>query len=156
MMAEALGIPKQNIFVPEAGSTVIVQKGAVKAGPNVQAGNIYVDGYATGDMDSSVLKDRQLLAEDGFLIVILNMLLARPDAEAFFSGIDIITRGFHATDGFTAEMREVIKGALNQFDFEKCDDAAVIKALVKKALRKYIFNKYKQNPMIMPIILEVN
>ncbi|MDR1939786.1 MAG: hypothetical protein LBQ40_03210 [Clostridiales bacterium] len=53
-------------------------------------------------------------------------------------------------------MRDVIRNAFGQFDFEKCDDNAVIKTVVKKSLRKYIFNKYKQNPMIMPIILDIN
>jgi ribonuclease J len=156
-MAQSLGIAKENIFVPEAGSTVIVQRGALKPGPNVQAGNIYVDGYATGDMDSLVLKDRQHLAEDGFIIVILNLLALAPGNEdGFFSGIDVITRGFHSTDGFVQEVRDVIKSALSQFDFDKCDDIAVIKTIIRKALRKYIFNKYKQNPMIMPIVLDNN
>ncbi|MDR2047256.1 MAG: ribonuclease J [Clostridiales bacterium] len=154
-MAQALGMSKENIFVPEAGSTAIVQRNGIKAGPKVQAGNIYVDGYATGDMDSLVLKDRQHLAEDGFILVILNLLALTPgNEESFYSNVDVITRGFHSTDGFTPEIREIVKNALAQFDFDKCDDPAVIKAIVKKTLRKHIFNKYKQNPMIMPIVLD--
>jgi ribonuclease J len=154
-MAQALGIAKENIFVPEAGSTVIVQRGGIKAGSNVQAGNIFVDGYVTGDMDSLVLKDRQHLAEDGFIIVILNLLTMTPgNEENFYSNVDVITRGFHSNEGFTPEVREIVKNALAQFDFDKCDDTAVIKALVRKSLRKHIFNKYKQNPMIMPIVLD--
>ncbi|MDR2090843.1 MAG: ribonuclease J [Clostridiales bacterium] len=154
-MAQSLGIAKENIFVPEAGSTAVVQRNGIKAGSNVQAGNIYVDGYVTGDMDSLVLKDRQHLAEDGFIIVILNLLAMTPGNEDnFYSNVDVITRGFHSSDGFTPEVREIVKGTLAQFDFDKCDDTAVIKALVRKSLKKHIFNKYKQNPMIMPIVLD--
>ncbi|MDR3292671.1 MAG: ribonuclease J [Clostridiales bacterium] len=154
-MAQSLGIPKENIFVPESGSTVIIQRNEMKAGPSVQAGNIYVDGYVTGDMDSLVLKDRQHLAEDGFIIIILNLLTLSPGSEEdFFANVDVITRGFHTFDGFAAEMRDVIKNAFYGFDFDKCDDIAVIKTIIKKTLRKYIFNKYKQNPMIMPIVMD--
>ncbi|MDR3263020.1 MAG: ribonuclease J [Clostridiales bacterium] len=154
-MAQSLGIDKENIFVPEAGSTVIIQRSCIKQGPNVQAGNIYVDGYATGDMDSLVLKDRQHLAEDGFILVILNLLYLKPgNNDEFFAGLDVITRGFHSTDGFAAEVRDVVRSALSQFDFDHCDDNAAIKTIIKRALKKYIFNKYKQNPMIMPIVLD--
>ena len=153
-LAESLGLSKENIFVPEAGSTFVVQKNAIKAGPNVQAGNIYVDGYATGDMDSLILKDRQHLAEDGFVIVILNLLAVKPDS--VFDNTEIITKGFHSSENFTAEVRDVLRSAFSDFIFEKCDDPAIIKTLIKKTLRKHVFNKYRQNPMIMPVVIDIN
>jgi ribonuclease J len=155
LMAEALGIEKNNIFVPEPGSTVIVQRNSIKAGSPVHAGSIFVDGHTTGDLDSAVLRDRQLLAGDGFIIVILNLLAVDPkNEEVMFDNAEIIARGFQSSEGFAAEIKGVMKNSLNHFDFKKCDDNAVIKAIIKKAIRRHVFNRYKQNPMILPIVLD--
>ena len=155
-IAEQLGIPKENIFILQAGDVLeLDDKGARVAG-HVQTGAILVDGLGVGDVGHIVLRDRQHLAEDGILIVVLplakgtNQLLAGPD---------IVSRGFvyvRESEGLMEEAKEVLNVALEGCLNSRNADWSKIKLVIRDTMNEFIWKRTKRRPMILPIIMDVN
>ncbi len=91
ILAESVGIPKEDIFMCDIGDTVEIQNGVARKGSKVQSGNILIDGLGVGDVGNIVLRDRKLLSQDGILVVVVT--LSKQDGK-ILSGPDIISRGF--------------------------------------------------------------
>ena len=109
-------------------------------------------GFGVGDVGNIVLRDRQMLSQDGLIIVVLNL---SQETGTLISEPDIISRGFvyvRENEELLQTLKELVKVEINDLE-EK--EWSTVKAIVKNKLQKYIFKKTKRDPMILPIIVEV-
>ena len=153
-LAERMGMDNRNIVIPEAGQVVEMTSDTLELGEQVPTGGIMVDGLGVGDVGNVVLRDRKHLSEDGLIIVV--MAINRDEAR-LVSGPDIISRGFiyvRENEDIIDETRGVVRQILMDSDLngEYWPD---LKNMIKDELHRFIFEKIKRNPMILPIILDV-
>ena len=154
-LAMELGISEENIVIAETGDVIEVEPKMAKKNGTVQSGNILVDGLGVGDVGSIVLRDRKLLSENGLIIIVITM---DKNTREVIAGPDIVSRGFiyvRENGDFIEESREVVCKALNKCVDAKVSDWNSIKTAVKDDLGNFIYDKIKRNPMILPIIMEV-
>ena len=155
-IAEAMGIDKDNIFILSSGDVLQLsaKEGYVEE-TRVQTGTILVDGLGVGDVGNIVLRDRQNLAQNGIIIVVMtfekysNQLLAGPD---------MVSRGFvyvREAENLLEEARMLVNDAVIDCIDKNVTDWGKIKMVVKETLSDYLWKKIKRNPMILPIIMEV-
>lgn len=150
-----LGVPKENIFILNSGDVLELDKEGAKVTGRVPVGTILVDGLGVGDVGNIVLRDRQHLAEDGILIVVLAL---DSYSEQLVSGPDIVSRGFvyvRESDELMEEARLVVDEAVNGCLDRGISDWGKIKGSIKDSLGDYVWKKTKRRPMILPIIMEV-
>ncbi|NOU93373.1 RNase J family beta-CASP ribonuclease [Paenibacillus sp. LMG 31456] len=155
LLAEAVGIAKENIFIVDNGDTVEVLDGVARKGSKVTAGNILIDGLGVGDVGNIVLRDRKLLSQDGILVVVVT--LSKQDG-AILSGPDIISRGFvyvRESEGLLDEANRIVTNTLNRLMSENVNEWASLKTHVKDALGRFLYEQTRRRPMILPIIMEV-
>ena len=154
-LVESLGIPKENIFIATCGDVLELDDQGAAISGHVQTGGILVDGLGVGDVGNIVLRDRQHLAEDGILIVVLTLERASGTVVA---GPDIVSRGFvyvRESEGLMDEARQVVEDALDTCMQKRISDWGKIKNSIKDSLSDYLWRKTKRNPMILPIIMEI-
>ncbi len=152
---ESIGIEKENIFILSSGDVLELDNEAACVTGKVHTGAILVDGLGVGDVGNVVLRDRQHLAEDGIMVVV--MILDR-DNGILLAGPDIVSRGFvyvKESDELIEEARCVVEDAL-----QKCLDRGVtdwnrLKNTTRDVLGDYVWKKTKRRPMILPVIQEV-
>ncbi len=154
-LAKSMGMNPKNIFIGEIGSVFELSAKTCKPGAAVPAGMVLVDGTGVGDVGSVVLRDRKHLAQDGMIVVCLN--LSSQDGSVI-SGPDIITRGFvyvKESDELMEDLRSVAMEAINRCGRKRIRDWATIKSAIKTDLSGYLFKTTKRNPMILPVIMEI-
>ena len=154
-IAESLGIPKDNIFILHSGDVLELDEKKAEISGHVPCGAILVDGLGVGDVGNIVLRDRQHLAEDGILIVVLTL---ERFSNQLLSGPDIVSRGFvyvRESEGLMEEARHVVEDAIADCMDKHVSDWGKIKNVVKDALSDFLWKRTKRSPMILPIILEV-
>jgi len=154
-LAEDLGMPKENIFVGQNGSIIEFTRNSCSFGPKVSAGNILVDGLGIGDVGNIVLRDRKHLSEDGLIVVVVT--ISKEDGKVM-AGPDIISRGFvyvRESEDLMGEARDVVREVLRECEKNHITDWATLKSSIRDALRGFLYEKIKRNPMILPIIMEV-
>lgn len=154
-LAELMGIDKERIFILSSGDVLMLSEKEGYVSGQVQAGDVLVDGLGVGDVGNIVLRDRQNLAENGIIIVVMtfekysNQLLAGPD---------IVSRGFvyvREAENLLEDARKVVNDAVVECVEKNISDWGRIKMIVKETLSDYLWKKIKRNPMILPIIMEV-
>ncbi len=154
-LAENMGIPKENIFIMESGDVLALNKESAKVEGKVPAGSVLVDGLGVGDVGNIVLRDRQNLAENGIIIVVLTL---EKYTNQILAGPDIVTRGFvyvRESENLIENAKEVVTEALLDCLESKNVDWGKIKMVVKDSLGEYLWKTMKRSPMILPIIMEV-
>ena len=154
-IAEGLGIEKENIFIIRSGDVLEMDDKQAKIVDHVHTGAILVDGLGVGDVGNIVLRDRQHLAEDGILIVVLTL---EKYTNQVLAGPDIVSRGFvyvRESEGLMDEARHVVERALDNCVDKHITDWGKIKNVTKDALSEFLWKKTKRSPMILPIIMEV-
>lgn len=154
-LAEELGMPSENIFIANNGSVIEFTKNSGAMNQFVQSGNVLVDGLGIGDVGNIVLRDRKHLSEDGLIIVVVTM--GKQEGKVI-AGPDIISRGFvyvRESEDLLEEARKIVQDALQKCEEKRITDWASLKSAIREALRGYIYDKIKRNPMILPIIMEV-
>lgn len=154
-IANSLGIAKENIFVLSSGDVLELDDKQAKIVDKVQTGAIFVDGLGVGDVGNIVLRDRQHLAEDGILIVVLTL---EKYTNQLLAGPDIVSRGFvyvRESETLMEEARRVVEHSLQSCADKNITDWGKIKNIVKDSLSDFLWKKTKRNPMILPIIMEV-
>jgi beta-CASP RNase J family ribonuclease len=154
-LAKKLGMNDENIFVLETGEVLEVTNYEAKVAGKVRTGSVFVDGIGVGDVGSIVLRDRKLLAQDGMLTIVVTI---EKETYSVIAGPDIITRGFVYAKEAEELINEVKEIAL--VELERCLDRKVIewyvlKANMKSAIEKYLYEKTKRRPSIIPIIMEI-
>ena len=154
-LATSVGMNPKNIRIPEIGGVLEFTGKTCKANGTVTAGKVFVDGTGVGDVGAVVLRDRKHLAQDGMIVVCVN--ISAQDG-LVISGPDIITRGFiyvKESEELMDELREVAYEAIERCQRKRVKDWATIKSAIKNDLSGYLFKTTKRNPMILPVITEL-
>ena len=154
-LAQGMGIPKENTIVLSSGDVLeLTQERATLIG-KVQAQGIMVDGLGVGDVGNIVLRDRQHLSENGLIIIVLTL---EKYTNQLLAGPDIVSRGFvyvRESEYLMDEAKSIVYAALERCLDNKVSDWSKIKTEIKDSLSDYLWKKMKRNPMILPIIMEV-
>lgn len=154
-IAESLGIDKDNIFILHSGDVIEFTEDNAKVVDKVTTGAIMVDGLGVGDVGNIVLRDRQNLAENGIIIVVLAL---EKYTNQLLSGPDIITRGFvyvREAESLLERATEVATDAVYNCLDHKVSDWSRIKNDIKDSLSEFLWKEIKRDPVILPIIMEV-
>ena len=154
-LAQAMGMNPKNILIGEIGTVFELTGKTCKVKGTVPAGRVFVDGTGVGDVGSVVLRDRKHLAEDGMIVVVVN--LSSEDGSVI-TGPDIITRGFiyvKESEDLMQALEEVAMEAIDRCQRKHIRDWAAIKSAIKNDLSGYLYKATKRNPMILPVISEI-
>ncbi|MEE3453325.1 ribonuclease J [Dialister sp.] len=154
-LAESLGVNKQNILIGENGDIFEFTNKSAKINGKVQAGPVFVDGLGVGDVGNIVIRDRQQLAQDGVVIVVIAL---EKGSNQVLAGPDIVSRGFvyvRDSEALLTEARDRIESVLDRCEAGNVTEWNAIKTQIRDTLGKYFYDKTKRRPMILPIIQEV-
>ncbi|PKQ38737.1 MAG: RNase J family beta-CASP ribonuclease [Actinobacteria bacterium HGW-Actinobacteria-1] len=155
-LAEAVGIPENNIFILENGQSLELNETHAKRGDHVESGVVYVDGINVGDIGEVVLRDRQLLSSDGIAMVVVAV-----DAQTgkVAGDAELVLRGLVLSGGedeaVIAEARQRVAKVLQRTSKEGVTDHGVIKKALRDSLGQFIWERSRRRPMIIPIVMEV-
>ena len=153
-VVEELGYSNDNIFILKSGNVLEMDEHSAAVTGSVHTGAILVDGLGVGDVGNIVLRDRQHLAEDGIMIVVMTL---ERHSNVVLAGPDIVSRGFvyvRESEDLMDHAREMVEQALDGCLEKGITDWSKIKAAVKDALSDYVWKRTKRSPMILPIIME--
>ena len=154
-LAEALGIPKERIFILSSGDVLELNMEKAEVTGQVPVGDIMVDGLGVGDVGNVVLRDRQHLAENGIIIVVLALDQATGELTA---GPDIVSRGFvyvREADELIEDARAVVQSTVERCLDKNISDWGKLKSSIRDTLTDFIWKRTKRRPMILPIIMDV-
>ena len=154
-LAKELGYSSEDIFILSSGDVLELDESGAQVVGKVPAGSVYVDGLGVGDVGNIVIRDRQHLAEDGILIVVMALESA---SNMVVSGPDIVSRGFvyvRESDELMDGARGLVIDIMDKFQERNISDWGKIKSAIRDSLSDYLWKKTKRRPMILPIIMEV-
>ena len=154
-VAEELGYDKENIFILSSGDVLELDEESAAVTGHVQVGNVMVDGLGVGDVGNIVLRDRQHLAEEGIIIVVLTL---ESGSGQLLAGPDIVSRGFvyvRGAESLMDEAKQVLDGTMQQMIDKNVTDWGRIKTEIRDSLGEFVWRETKRRPMIIPIIMEV-
>ena len=155
-LAQSMGVDKERVFILSSGDVLELDEDCGSVVDKVEAQGIFVDGLGVGDVGNIVLRDRQHLSENGLIIIVLTL---QKYTNEILAGPDIVTRGFvyvRESENLLDEAREVVLDALDRCMEKNVSDWGKIKNTMKDSLSDYLWKKMKRNPMILPIIMEVD
>jgi ribonuclease J len=154
-LAQEVGFPKSNIFVGENGNILEFTREKGSLAGKVPSGRILVDGLGIGDVGNIVLRDRKQLSQDGIVIVVVTL---NKDLRQVVAGPDIVSRGFvyvREADELMEEAKEKVKTSLDKCAEKNITEWAAIKSNIRDTLSKFLYEKTRRRPMILPIIMEI-
>ncbi len=154
-LAKEIGIPSENVFIAENGDVLEFTPDSGRLAGRVTAGRVFVDGLGVGDVGSVVLRDRKQLSQDGILIAVITI---DRDNGKILAGPDIVSRGFvyvREAESLMDEVKSRVKAVLDNCLTQENCDWSMMKGRVREALSKFLYEKTKRRPMILPIIMEV-
>jgi len=154
-IAQMMGVPKDNIFLLSSGDVLTITEEKAEVTGEVTAQGILVDGLGVGDVGNIVLRDRQMLSENGLIIVVISL---ERGTNQVLAGPDIVSRGFvyvRESENLMEEAREIVRNALDRCLAKDISDWSRIKTEIKDSLSDFIWKKTKRTPMILPIIMEI-
>jgi ribonuclease J len=154
-LAEAVGVPRSNIFLIEDGLGLEIAKSGARVLGHYPVERVYVDGKGIGDVGAVVLRDRQILAESGMVVVALTI---DGQTGSVVAGPEIVSRGFvymKEADDLMAEVKEAIREALAARKESAVIDRELIGTIVRTAVRRFISQRFQRKPIVIPVILEV-
>lgn len=154
-LAKSLGMPAEHIVIGENGSVIELTKSSITISGKVPAGKVLVDGLGVGDVGNIVLRDRRQLSQDGIMIVVVTV-----DKESchVVSGPDIVSRGFvyvREAEDLMDEARDKVQAALDRCEENNVSEWSAIKSTVRDSLGRFLFERTRRRPMILPIIMEI-
>lgn len=157
-IAVKMGLPSENVFIMDNGYVLEFDGDEVNVDERVTAGNILIDGLGVGDVGNIVLRDRRHLAEDGIIIIVMSV-----DSQTgeIYSGPEVISRGFVYMREAEAMINNIIEqtnlaiAKINSITY-KINDWSLKKSTIKDMVHDYVFEQTKRNPMVLPIVMEVN
>lgn len=155
-LAEAVGVPHENVLFMSTGDVVTLTADSCKITGHVQAGGILVDGLGVGDVGNVVLRDRQNLAQNGIMIVTVGL---QRGSNQLLAGPEIVSRGFvyvKDSEDLMAEAKERAVTAVTDSLDAGVNDWSKLKNVVRDELSDFFWKKMKRTPVILPIILGVN
>ncbi len=154
-LAKDLGMPSENIVIAENGSVIEITKNGIGINGKIQSGKVLVDGLGVGDVGNIVLRDRRQLSQDGIMIVVVTI-----DRETcqVVAGPDIVSRGFvyvREAEDLMEEARERVLFALDRCETNGISEWSMIKSSIRENLGRFLYERTRRRPMILPIIMEV-
>jgi len=154
-LAEEVGIPTDNVFVLDNGDCLEMSETGARVVESVEHGVVYVDGLGVGDVGQVVLRDRQLLAQDGIVTIVVAI-----DGQTgrLVSEPELVTRGLAfgpEGDAITADAQALVAKTLAKTFKEGATDQAVIKKAVRESLSQLLWERTRRRPMIIPVVVEV-
>ena len=153
-LAEAVGIPSENIILAENGMKLELTKSNFKSVGKVPSGVTLIDGFGIGDIGNAVLKDRQNLADDGIVIISISQY----KTGKFSKQIELVTRGFvynKDAESLLTETKELIRLELENMETQDVKEIGKIKQRLKLKVGEFLNKKTDREPIILPIIMEV-
>jgi ribonuclease J len=154
-LAESLGMDRKNIMIAENGAIVELTRDRICMNGKITAGNVLIDGLGVGDVGNIVLRDRRQLSQDGIMIVVVGVDSA---AKQIVSGPDIVSRGFvyvREAEDLMGEAKDVVQAALDKCEESNNTEWSALKTAIRDSLGRFLYEKTRRRPMIIPIILEV-
>ena len=154
-IAQDMGQAKENIFILENGDIVEFTKKSAGIKGKVQAGNVLVDGSGIGDVGNIVLKDRKHLSEDGLMVVSITF---DRHTQELLAGPEIVSRGFvyvKENQDIIENAKDVVLRSINKCKKEDIKALSQIKYQIREDLKSYIYNELGRDPMILPVISEI-
>ena len=154
-LAEYMGVQKENALLVNSGDVVSLDEDSCQVTDHVACGAILVDGLGVGDVGNIVLRDRQNLAQNGIIVVVLTL---EKHSNQLLSGPDIVSRGFvyvRESEDLLEEAHSVVADAVADCLDRHVSDWGKIKNIIKDSLSDFLWKRMKRNPMILPIIMEV-
>ena len=151
-LALEMGMERNHIVLPEIGNVIEITARTIKVNGSVPSGELMVDGSGVGDVGAVVLRDRKILAEDGMVVVILNI---SSHNNQLISEPEIITRGFiyvKENEDMIRELSQVAKNAAVSTSVKRAKDLGEVRSAVKSAVSNYLFKATRRSPMIIPVI----
>lgn len=154
-LAKTMGMDDKNILITNIGNTIELNSKQIRLGEVVQSGRVLVDGLGVGDVGNVVLRDRKHLAEDGVIVVVMTMDSVTNEV---VSGPEVISRGFVYVRESEELMEEVTEAACKAIEacyLANIHDWNTIKMRVRDSVSKFLYERTRRSPMILPIIMEV-
>jgi ribonuclease J len=151
-VAVQMGIEPKNILISDIGAIIELAPDSIARNGTAPSGRVLVDGTGIGEVGSLVLRDRKHLAQDGMIVVIIN--LSSEDG-AVISGPDLITRGFvyvKESEELLKELKDVVMETLANYSFRKGRDWSALKNSIRTDLSSFLYKKIRRSPMILPVI----
>lgn len=153
-MAESIGIPPQNILIPELGRVMEFTENSARFSGHVPADNVFVDGLGVGEIGDVVLRDRRHLSQDGVVIAVLTVdrRTGRPVGHP-----ELVSRGF--VDGneepLMGEARSHLLKSLQHTHAAAAAEPAYIQNRARDVLQKFLYQRTKRRPMVLGLVVEV-
>ena len=154
-LAEFMGVPKERAVLVNSGDVVALDEDSCEVIDHVTAGGILVDGLGVGDVGNIVLRDRQNLAQNGIIVVVLTL---EKHSNQLLAGPDIVSRGFvyvRESEDLLEEAHGIVADAVEDCMQRGVTDWGKLKNIIKDSLSDFLWKRMKRNPMILPIIMEV-
>ena len=154
LLAEAVGVESENIFVINNGDIVDIKNETARQTRSIQSGQVFVDGLGIGDVGNIVLRDRKLLSEEGMLVIVAT--ISKKDGQ-LLSEPDTISRGFvyrRDSEELIDEVNQLVTKTISELQRVNGNRRNIVRQNVKKATETFLYSKIKRRPMILPIIIE--
>ncbi len=154
-LAQFMGVEKDNAVIINSGDVLALSEDSCEVIDHVPAGGIFVDGLGVGDVGNIVLRDRQNLAQNGIIVVVLTL---EKRSNQLLAGPDIVSRGFvyvRESEDLLEEAHSVVVDAVDDCLNRHVSDWGKIKNVIKDSLSDFLWKRMKRSPMILPIIMEV-
>jgi ribonuclease J len=155
-LAEAVGVPRENIFTLDNGLPLEIDAKGARVGKQEKAGMVFVDGVEIGDVADVALRDRRTLSADGIFIVVAT--IAAQDGSSVVPP-EVLARGVpfidDANDAFLDDLREAVEDALDRAAEQHISDIEPLQQLLHDDLAAFIYDKLKRRPMVLPVVVEV-
>jgi ribonuclease J len=154
-LAEAVGVPSENVFLGENGLPLEIDGSGARFGQREQSGMIFVDGVDIGDVTDVALRDRRMLSADGIFIIVATV------SEADGSSVvppEVLARGVPFLDGnseFVEELREAVEDSLDRAAEQRVSEVQVLESMLHDDLAGFIYDRLKRRPMVLPVVVEV-
>ncbi len=155
MLAEAVGVPFENVFIMKNGDVLEVADGEARQIKSIHSGHVFVDGLGIGDVGSIVLRDRKLLSEEGIVVIVVTI---NERNGALVSNPDIISRGFvyrRDAEALMNELQTLVIDKVTELQSPSRNQGRVIRQTLKKTTEQLLYLETKRRPMILPVVIEV-
>lgn len=154
-LAQEMGMQENHIFVSEIGKVLEIDRDGARFNGTVPSGKVLVDGYGVGDVGNIVLRDRRHLSQDGLIVVVATVDI---NERLLISGPDIVSRGFvyvREAEELMDEVKLIARDAILDCLDNGITDWAELKSSVKDNLSKFLYQKTKRKPMILPVVMNL-
>jgi ribonuclease J len=154
-LAEAVGVPPENIFRSENGTPLEIDGNGARFGAKEQAGMIFVDGVDIGDVADVALRDRRMLSADGIFIIVATV--SEQDGSSVVPP-EVLARGVPFLEdggGFVDELREAVEDSLDRAAEQHITETDVLESFLHDDLATFIYDRLRRRPMVLPVVVEV-